>query len=112
MDVKNADVMSHYYLSLIIKQPFKQSVFMEVAFDNPTDRKNPLISSALLKANQTHLDIQSSEVEGLKRNKKYNVTINVYSDASKTNLLGTHEQKVQALYDEVQLLELAKESST
>ena len=89
-----------YFLSLKKLKPIPKGAVIEVKFENPSDRKHPIIVEQEIQDNEEELALISPAVTGLQSYQGYYIEVTLYEDKNKNKVLGTHHQVVQSLIDE------------
>lgn len=95
-----------YGINVVSRNTLEPSNFMVISYQNPSAAKpyieeslvSELESSAVV-SNATTYILRSPFVQGVKPHTNYQITIKLYSDSSKTELLATHEQLVNSSYN-------------
>lgn len=92
-----------FYLKISSRKPIKTGSYIEVQFENPMGG-DPLISPHVVEANENRFELESPPVSGIKRAKTYTVQVFLYQDRGKSELLGTHVQRIQNLHIDEKVL--------
>ena len=69
--------------------------FAQVEFENPLDRKNPLVKIIEFPTDQARFALHSDFLAAIKNHKTYKVTLKAFSDPERTILITTHEMDVR-----------------
>lgn len=96
-DLDTRDNSVRYSLNLTIRKKLDNGVFLEVYFENPADKNSPIVLTKNIYPDAKEIAITSPKIYGLKSYHNYEVIVNIYTDASKKELLGRHRQLVQSL---------------
>ncbi len=83
-----------YELVLKVKQPFTKAVYATVEFENPSDPNAPFVAKPKLLPGEEFLNAESDTFRAIHNPGLYTIRINLYEDAPRKILIGTHEQKV------------------
>lgn len=82
----------------LLVQPRKKSpgggpLYLEATFQNPQIGGLPLVvRKSSLDAGKLGVNFETSAVAGMRDHKAYQVTVRIYGDQARTELLGTHQQ--------------------
>lgn len=88
-----------YAVSLEIVKPFNKKVFAEIYFENPEDKSKPIIQEKVIGPLDKEMLVLSPPVLGLRRNAYYDLTILIYADTQKTELITKYADKIKAYMD-------------
>jgi hypothetical protein len=69
--------------------------FAQIEFENPSDRKKPLVQIADFPADQARFSLHSDALYVIKNHKTYKVTLKAFSDPERTILITAHEMDVR-----------------
>ena len=83
-----------YGMTFNISDELQRPLFAVVQYQNPKNRKEPLISVFSLESG-SELVTQSEEFESAKYRKTYKIVLELYSDEEHTQLLASHKSKVK-----------------
>lgn len=90
---------AYYTLSLEIRKPFSKGAFLEVHFENPQDRTQPIIVTKKINPQDKLVVIESSNIKGLKKDHNYELVAYVYKDETKKEFLGKHRQLIRSAFN-------------
>ena len=93
------DSKAFYVMDLKILKPPPPGHHLEVTFQNPKKKAEDIKTTDRLEINGDLLSIASPVLACVRNNKKYTVTLELYSDPNKTEKLGTHKQKLEFKMD-------------
>lgn len=86
-------------LQVAVDRPLPRNALVETDFENPLDAAKPLRTSRIANGQEKTLDILSPPIDGA-RVRSYAVVTRIYSGTDKKNMLGTHRQTCESLFDE------------
>jgi len=96
-----------YGINILSRKTLEPTNIMVITFQNPSSEipftKVSLVSdleSSNIVKNATTYILRSPLVEGVKQHTNYKITITLYKNSSKKELLATHEQLVNSSYTE------------
>jgi len=110
MDPKQPGIRTTFVVTLERQIDLPSKAFVEVSFENPSDKTNPLIASQIVDKKQTTFQIESPEVTGIADNTAYAVQVSVYKNESKKKLLTQVDTTIQSLISEDTLRQKVRES--
>lgn len=90
----------NYFISLQKLKPIPEGTFVVIKFENPSDRKNPIIVEKEIEGDEERLDFTSPTVSGLQSYQGYYIEVTLYKSKDMAEVLGTHRQVIQSLIDE------------
>lgn len=97
-----------YSIWLEILKPFKNGSFLEVQFENPSDKRSPIIVMRDIKPEDKEISLESPPIYGLRSYEGYVVEVYIYDNADKKNLLGIHRQVIRSIMDQSQMEKIWK----
>ena len=83
-----------YSMIYSIKRSLETKHFAVFKFENLDPSGAPVVIEQEIQPNDKEIGIQSPIFPGVKNNKTYRVVATLYSDATKTKMIGTHVQDV------------------
>jgi hypothetical protein len=86
---------ARFSLDLIVRRPLPAGAIVEVAFENPLERNQPVVVARELKGGERELRIVSTPVKGITQ-REYGMVARVYAAKDKTALLATHSESCRA----------------
>ena len=88
---------SRYSITLKVRRPLIAGGYVEVEFENPQDKSNPVRVARPIGPQETVFTVESPVIYGRSQDTDYEVTAYLYKDASKIILLSTHRQMIRSL---------------
>jgi hypothetical protein len=85
---------AHYGLSFSVVKPQGSRIYVIAEFENPEEASKPFATEIVLQADARTFRVQSPGIRVIQNNRRYGVTLKLYSDAACKNQLGTHHQEV------------------
>lgn len=94
--LKNGNFIDTYYtITLKIRKPFNEGAYIEAAFEKPSDSTSTICVEKSIIPDDEEVSIESPIITGFRNHKNYEVIVYVYSDKSKSNLIGQHKQLIR-----------------
>lgn len=100
LDAKSSE--ARLRIELEVTRSLPRNGFVEIEFENPGDRRVPLISSRSITGSERVLQVLSPPLPTV-RMRSYETVTRVYASADKKLVLGTHTHLCQSLVDERRL---------
>lgn len=89
-------------IELAVTKSLPRSGFVEIEFENPTDRRVPLTASRSVTGTERSLQLLSPPLTAL-RARGYETVTRVYASPDKGQVLGIHTQMCESLVDQRRL---------
>jgi hypothetical protein len=84
-----------YYFKVNIKKPFlNKKVWTRMTLSNPLNENKDIVYTHYLSPNDKNTDGTYATLSNVKLNKKYNMTLEVFSDENRTNLISKLNQTI------------------
>ncbi|WP_339854144.1 hypothetical protein [Porticoccus hydrocarbonoclasticus] len=84
----------NYQMSFSLRKEITNPLYITTLFENPSDKKSPLLVQAVLQPSENVLQVNSPIIRRIKNSTEYMVEVQLFSDITRTQLLGKHSQKV------------------
>tara|TARA_R100000789_G_scaffold92724_1_gene91429 strand:+ start:319 stop:615 length:297 start_codon:yes stop_codon:yes gene_type:complete len=81
-------------MSFSLRKEITNPLYVTTLFENPSDKKSPLLVQAVLQPSENVLQVNSPIIRRIKNSTEYMVEVQLFSDITRTQLLGKHSQKV------------------
>ncbi len=108
LDTGKPGIESRYAIALDVLKSLPKGVLLEFVFENPENTKLPIVVNRKAEPQETEIYVESPEVNGVQSYQGYVILVNVYEDETKQNLIGTHRQVIQSIYDEATVRRMIK----
>jgi hypothetical protein len=83
-----------YALTLDLRQNIPAGAVAVAEFENPANSSKPLSATYVFKANEKRITLISPNLSCVINGRNYRILVTLYSDAKRTQILGTHEQSI------------------
>jgi hypothetical protein len=85
---------ARYNATLALRIKPKYTMYATVRYENPADPSNPLLKDFTIARNEKLLNLQSDYIKRIQRNRLYLLSLTVYKDPARTELVSEHKQQV------------------
>ncbi len=85
-----------YFVALNVKRPSKDPIYIDAWWENPCDRKNPLLTNVVLNPNQTKLLLESPALQCVEKNRYYTMSLKAFDSLDKKKPVDRLSQKIFA----------------
>ncbi len=85
-----------YFLALKVKKPQDKVIYLDIRYENPCDRRHPIMATATLPPKETRLLLESPALGCVKDHRYYRVKVTAYDSAGKSRRIDRITQLVYA----------------
>jgi hypothetical protein len=100
-EIQSGILINYYSLVLGVNQSFVNGAYLEVKFEDPSNRDNPIVVHQYVAPRDIRIVVQSPPIQGLRSYTNYEIVVGIYADQAKTKKIGEHVQLVQSLLDDI-----------
>lgn len=83
-----------YGVDLEVRNSIPDDAVADILFENPADKKAPLLTTIVLKGHPKSISAKSPALPSVENNHIYSYTVILYRDGSRKEKLGEHSQKL------------------
>ena len=83
-----------YGVTLEVLTPIPDGAVADFLFDNPGNKKVPLLTTVVIKGSPKTIDAKSPALPSIENNKVYTYKVILYRDETRKEKLGEHSQKL------------------
>ena len=84
-----------YAVDFSVRERLPGTVYAQIVFENPQDRKAPFIVDVVIEAGEDLISAESPAIKRIKNGKRYRVEVVLYSDEAHDEEIGRHVQKIE-----------------